>query len=418
MTPQLRARMGQAAIEAARAVDYCGAGTVEFLLDAEGGFYFLEMNTRLQVEHPVTELVTGLDLVALQFAVAEGAPLPLEQDAVRLTGHAIEVRLYAEDPARDYMPVTGHVALWQPAEGPGVRVDAGVASGTSVSPYYDAMLAKIIAHGETREIARARAIKAVEDSVLLGLKTNAGFLADVLSLPAFAAGEATTAILEDAYPDGFSEHAPKPAERALAAALLAREDQRRAFAAAGYLSTNQLGWASAPLPPLEMTVICDGADYTARLRCLSDTWHVEVAGESFEIEFDDARQPMPRAKVGETDIQYRAHQDPDQIEIAIGVRRFCFSRVQPGFAQSDAAKDGDITAPMPGLVREILVVPGARVSKGAPLAVLEAMKMQHPLTAPFDGRVAALHAEPGKQVTAGDLLIKLGPSADDAQSKG
>ena len=160
MTPDLRARMGAAAVEAARSISYRGAGTVEFLLDAKGAFYFLEMNTRLQVEHPVTEEITGLDLVALQIQVAQGEPLGITQDGVRLNGHAIEVRLYAEDPAQGFLPATGPVDLWLPGSGAGIRVDSGIRSGQDISPFYDPMLAKIIAHGETREIARRRLIEA------------------------------------------------------------------------------------------------------------------------------------------------------------------------------------------------------------------------------------------------------------------
>ena len=201
MTKQLRHKMGEAAINAAKAVSYYGAGTVEFLLDENlTDFYFLEMNTRLQVEHPVTELVTGLDLVALQISVANGEPLPYSQQDIQLKGHAIEVRLYAEDPENDYMPTVGSIDLWEPAKGKDVRVDCGIDSHSEVSPFYDAMLAKIIAHGETREVARNKLVNAVSSSVLLGLTTNTKFLVDVLELPKFIEGQASTALLAEAFP--------------------------------------------------------------------------------------------------------------------------------------------------------------------------------------------------------------------------
>ncbi|MEM7459839.1 MAG: acetyl-CoA carboxylase biotin carboxylase subunit, partial [Pseudomonadota bacterium] len=206
MTPELRAEMGAAAVTAARAVDYRGAGTVEFLLDADGAFYFLEMNTRLQVEHPVTEEVTGLDLVALQIAVAEGRALPLTQDDVQLTGHAIEVRLYTEDPENDFMPSTGRVLHWAPPEGEGIRVDDGIETRSDVSPFYDAMVAKIIAKGDTRPEALRRLRAALESTALFGPATNRDFLIDALSQPEFAEGAATTAFIAETYGDeGFQK---------------------------------------------------------------------------------------------------------------------------------------------------------------------------------------------------------------------
>jgi len=191
----LRTHMGKAAVRAAAAIGYVGAGTVEFLLAADGTFYFLEMNTRLQVEHPVTEMVTGLDLVALQLLVAEGKPLPIAQDAVTLSGHAIEVRLYAEDPVNDFLPQTGDIAVWEPALGDGVRVDHGLRVGAAVSPFYDPMLAKLIAWGADRDEARRRLLRCVEDSRLFGITSNRAFLAATLRNPEFAAGEATTGFI-------------------------------------------------------------------------------------------------------------------------------------------------------------------------------------------------------------------------------
>ncbi len=191
----LRARMGAAAVAAARTIGYRGAGTVEFLLGSDGAFYFLEMNTRLQVEHPVTEAITGLDLVEWQLRVARGEALPLEQDQVQLEGHAIEVRLYAEDAYADFLPQTGQIDVWRPASGPGVRTDHGMKDGLAISPFYDPMIAKVIAHGATREEARRRLIKALRDTVVLGPTTNRHFLIRLLEHPEFAAGKTTTAFL-------------------------------------------------------------------------------------------------------------------------------------------------------------------------------------------------------------------------------
>ena len=244
MTPELRARMGEAAVNAARAVDYVGAGTVEFLLDESGAFYFLEMNTRLQVEHPVTELITGLDLVALQLDVAAGKPLPLTQDDVRLTGHAIEVRLYAEDPANDFLPAAGTVDVWREGAGPGVRIDGGINQGQTISPFYDPMVAKVMAHGPDRESARKRLVDGLRDTALFGPSNNRDFLIAVLSDDTFAAGEATTAFLDEVALDEGYRRGPTPEQLALAAVLDIDRSARAAVAANGYLNDELLGWSS------------------------------------------------------------------------------------------------------------------------------------------------------------------------------
>ncbi|HJT06967.1 MAG TPA: acetyl-CoA carboxylase biotin carboxylase subunit, partial [Stellaceae bacterium] len=220
MTPALRRAMGEAAVAAAKAIGYVGAGTVEFLLAPDGQFYFLEMNTRLQVEHPVTEMITGLDLVEWQLRIAAGEELPLRQQEVPLAGHAIEVRLYAEDAHGDFLPQAGTVIAWQPPEGDGVRTDHGIAAGVTISPYYDPMLAKIIAHGASREAARRRLVAALRETVVLGIETNRRFLIDCLSHPAFAAGETSTAFIERHFPAAMrARRAPEARMMALAAAL-------------------------------------------------------------------------------------------------------------------------------------------------------------------------------------------------------
>ena len=407
MTPDLRARMGDAAVDAARAVDYRGAGTVEFLLDSSGEFYFLEMNTRLQVEHPVTELVTGLDLVAMQIAVAQGETLPLTQEDVTLTGHAIEVRLYAEDPANDYLPATGPIDLWQPATGPGVRVDAGVVTGQEVSPFYDPMLAKLIAYGSSREAARARLIKTVKESVLLGTVTNSAFLADVLGQDAFARGEATTAFLDQAYPDGFPATQASPANVALALALLLDADQKRTKRAAGYLSDDQMGWSSAALLPLHVPLMFGEEELTPRALAKPDGWTVWVGEEQFDISFTGRANGRTRARINTQTVDVVAHVTRDTVQIAVGAERLSFRRLRPGAQDDAAAAGGRVTAPMPGLVVEVSAEPGQTVSKGDRLAVLEAMKMQHQITAAVDGKVTAVHVKAGQQLTAGDVMIEI-----------
>ena len=243
MTATLRERMGASAVEAARSIGYRGAGTIEFLLDESGEFYFLEMNTRIQVEHPVTELVTGLDIVTLQIAVAEGRTLDMRQSDVRLNGHAIEVRLYAEDPGNDFLPVTGTILHWTPAQGEGVRIDSGIVSGQEISPHYDPMLAKIIAWGQTRDDALARLITAVSSSELFGLKSNKSFLAEILMHPAFRRGEVTTAFLGE-NPTLGAAVAPAAEVMAGATVLQFRAERERMHDKAIVQRSELLDWSS------------------------------------------------------------------------------------------------------------------------------------------------------------------------------
>uniref|UniRef100_UPI003A90D269 acetyl-CoA carboxylase biotin carboxylase subunit n=1 Tax=Ectopseudomonas khazarica TaxID=2502979 RepID=UPI003A90D269 len=242
MTPELRRAMGEAAVKAAASVSYVGAGTVEFLLDASGEFFFLEMNTRLQVEHPVTELISGQDLVAWQIRTAAGQPLPLRQEEIRLQGHAIEVRLYAEDAAAGFLPQTGQVLRWEPELLPGVRIDHGLLEGQAVTPFYDPMLAKVIAYGETRDDARRKLVRAVERCVLLGVNGNQRFLANLLEHPQFAAGNATTAFIAEHFENdpSLQPHSASLAELAIAAALL-----YQASAAARAHQPGLAGWRNA-----------------------------------------------------------------------------------------------------------------------------------------------------------------------------
>ncbi len=230
LTPALRLEMGKAAVAAAAAVDYEGAGTVEFLLDQQGKFYFLEMNTRLQVEHPVTELATGLDLVRTQIRVAEGHPLPWQQDEVHLQGHAVECRIYAEDPARNFMPSLGLLGLVKEPSGPGVRVDSGVRQGDEVSMYYDPMIAKLSVHGANREVAIERARRALKDYAVLGVVTNAEYLLSVLAVPAFAAGDIHTGFLSE----HLAAWQPAQIDRELALAVAAVADHLNVSPAVGH----------------------------------------------------------------------------------------------------------------------------------------------------------------------------------------
>jgi geranyl-CoA carboxylase alpha subunit len=388
---ELRARMGAAAVQAAQAVDYVGAGTIEFMLDSRGEFYFLEMNTRLQVEHPVTEMVTGVDLVALQFDVAEGKPLPLAQDDVRLDGHAIEVRLYAEDPRKEFLPQTGTIHLFEPATREGVRVDHGLARSGIVTPFYDPMLAKVIAHGTDREEARRRLIAALEDTVLLGVTTNKAFLIDVLETRAFVECEATTEFIEK-YINIAPAEPPDFETMAVAAALFSDG------AGQGWHSSH---WLQHPIKlqigetENNLRTARDGAfwnvtrdDESARLRILEKT------SDRLRYDMDGHIRTLRFARPDNI-----LHLDLGRRVLEIEDRTF-----SPP-ATADATADGILRAPMNGSVIAIRVAEGARVVRGEIVAVLEAMKMQHEIVAPADGTVEQVAVQPGAQVATRDPLV-------------
>lgn len=409
LTPMLREALGAAAVAAARAVGYVGLGTVEFLLAPDGAFHFLEMNTRLQVEHPVTEAVTGLDLVALQLAVARGAPLPLTQDELRLSGHAIEARLYAEDPAQDYRPVAGRLALWRAPEGAGLRTDAGIETGSEVPPFYDALLAKIVAHGPDRATARQRLAAALEDTAALGLPTNRALLAAILAHPEFVAGGADTGLMARAFPAGLPAAAPGPEDWALAAAVWLTAEQRAAAASAG-VGAHLWGFASDGAARSFLDLACNGAVMRLEARPLGALgWQVTADGTTSRILWHDWAEGRARGTVGGRGVALSWVREGERLHLAQARSDLTFARHRPWQAAAAAAAADRVVAPMPGLVAALPVAAGARVARGQVVAVLEAMKMQHPLAAPRDGLVAAVPVAPGAQVAAGALLVELAP---------
>ncbi|MBT8768340.1 geranyl-CoA carboxylase subunit apha [Metapseudomonas boanensis] len=409
MTPELRQAMGEAAVRAARTVNYVGAGTVEFLLDANGAFYFLEMNTRLQVEHPVTELVTGQDLVAWQINVAEGQPLPLRQDEVRLDGHAIEVRLYAEVPAAGFLPQTGQVLRWEPAELDGIRIDHGLVEGQAVTPFYDPMLAKVIAWGRTRDEARRKLARAVEDCVLLGVNGNQRFLANLLRHPHFAAGQATTAFIDEQFSDdpSLTPQAVSPVELGVAAALL--------YHASAMSTAHQgglAGWRNARSTPwrfslrqwehkheVELTVSETGE----RPRLLAKVGNDELAiclsqadGRWAVIELNGIRRRIAYHQQAERLWLFGPNGNLELLDVTH----------EPASGQAGASS-GTVKAPMDGAIVDVLVSEGERVGKGQLLVVLEAMKMEHPLKAGIDGIIRCVQVIKGDQVKSRQLLVEI-----------
>ena len=416
---QLRLAMGQAAVAAAKAVNYVGAGTVEFLLGRDRQFYFLEMNTRLQVEHPVTELVYGVDLVEWQLRVAQGEKLPLTQEAVlaRRKGWAIEVRLCAEDPARNYLPQTGTVLRWSAPGGAGLRVDTYLRDGVTISPFYDSMQAKVIAWGEDREVARARLIHALEDTLLLGVTSNRDYLLDVLRTEAFASGDFSTAFVGRHFPqDRLQVERPSARQLALAAVASYLDEAQRLLAEAG-LADEYLGWHNSHETP---------AEFKLKWRETEHTVDVQVHdGRLFTCEIGEAKVQVEvaRRQTGAFDyivagseggVRGRAHyaRTADQVFVCADGRTYGYA--DRTYAPADAAgagADGRITANSDGKIVAVHVQPGDRVTKGQTLVVLEAMKMEFQLSTPVDGVVAAVSVAAGTQVKGRQLLLQVTPGA-------
>ncbi|MBS0342738.1 MAG: 3-methylcrotonyl-CoA carboxylase, partial [Proteobacteria bacterium] len=405
-SPELRRRMGEAALQAVRAIGYEGAGTLEFLLDATGHFWFMEMNTRLQVEHPVTEALTGLDLVALQLRIAAGEPLALRQEDVRFDGHAIEVRLCAEDPAQGFVPQSGAFAVWQPADSL-LRVEHALSSGAQVPPHYDSMVAKLIAHGATRDQARQRLLAGLADTVALGVTTNQQFLLRCLAHPVFAAGDATTAFIGQHQQELLEEDAAQAADAAcLAAAVL------------------QAGAGQAPSPlahclvaPLRFEM--DGKPHAASVQRLRGGAYAVAVLEGgngnalVEIGLRHLGAGQWQALLRGVQATLRVAQSGDRLLMHLDGRAREVrdtSLAAPDGAGAHAG-DGVLRAAMSGRVTALLAREGELVTAGQPLLTLEAMKMEHLHCAPRDGRVAAVHVAVGEQVAMRQVVAEVAAPA-------
>ena len=416
MTPELREKMGRAAIEVARTIHYEGAGTVEFLLDAQGKFYFLEMNTRLQVEHPVTECITGLDLVALQIRVARGEKLPLAQNDVTLKGHAIEVRLYAEDPSNNFLPASGRVEVWRPASG--IRVDHGLNEGQDISPFYDPMIAKLIASGATRDEARRRLIRALEETIVFGPVTNRDFLIKILAHESFAAGQATTAFIAENIADLKSAIHPLRTQAVIASVLQYRVAREAAAETAVALTASLKNWASAGKLASRFAYALESEAVEFRVIALGgETYRVEESGTAHAIEVIDDKNGAARVLIdgAQKSLAYFAKGE-SRIDLAIEGHSFVLDNLLArAKGVGEAASSGHIRAPMHGNILRLHVAVGDEVREGQKLAVLEAMKMEHEINATLSGKVIAVNAAPGDQVPANTLIVEIEKIADAAQ---
>ncbi|SIR87052.1 3-methylcrotonoyl-CoA carboxylase, alpha subunit [Aquipseudomonas alcaligenes] len=396
LSPELRRAMGEAAVKAAQAIGYVGAGTVEFLLDARGQFFFMEMNTRLQVEHPVTEAITGLDLVAWQIRVARGEALPISQDQVPLNGHAIEVRLYAEDTDNDFLPASGDLKLYrEPAAGEGRRVDSGVVEGDTVSPFYDPMLAKLIAWGEDREQARQRLLAMLEETAVGGFASNLPFLRRVLGHPAFAAAELDTGFIGRHQEQLLPTVTELPGEfwQLAAEAWLHSEVPRRSHEDYHSPWATSSGWRSGLASETDVHLASGEQRHTVHLRGPAQSC---LQGEQLWTEQNGLRRA------------HRAIRQGDALYLEWQGRLHDVRRVDPiAEAEASHAQHGGLTAPMNGSIVRVLVEAGQTVEAGQALVVLEAMKMEHSIRAPHAGTVKALYCGEGDMVSEGAALVEL-----------
>jgi 3-methylcrotonyl-CoA carboxylase alpha subunit len=420
LSDQRRREMGEAAVAAAKAIGYTGAGTVEFIAAPDGTFYFMEMNTRLQVEHPVTEMITGLDLVKWQLSVAAGAPLPLRQDQIPMHGHAIEARLYAENPAKGFLPSTGtlrHLRMPRGAEfAPGaghVRVDSGVRQGDAITPHYDPMIAKLIVWGEDRAIALGRLRAALAEVEIVGVASNVEFLARTVAGKAFASGEVDTGLIERNRAELFPADAA-PSDEELAAAALAELRAEQAQAAA---SARTSGDPHSPWHMIDGWRLNLGSHHELVFAHGGQSHHVAIhfTPTGLRLAANGREQPLAgtetdgalQVTLGEATFRVRAVRDgADWHLFRDGTHRVLALQSAQTTPEPDAAI-GSLAAPMPGKVLQVLVAKGAQVAKGAPLVILEAMKMEHTIAAPYDGRVAEIHFKPGEQVNEGAELLRL-----------
>jgi geranyl-CoA carboxylase alpha subunit len=407
VSPELRARMGAVAVAAVKSIGYEGAGTLEFLLDTKGQFYFMEMNTRLQVEHPVTEAITGLDLVELQLRVAGGEPLGLRQEDIQFSGHAIEVRLCSEDAGHDFMPRSGRMALWQMPTG--LRVEHALESGSEIPPFYDSMIAKLISHGATRDEARRKLVHGLDQAVAFGVTTNQAFLAACLRHPVFAAGEATTAFIGEHRDDLLAPRENTEAHVAVAGLLLyvtdpdARPWRKGRSLAATFPIAARIELDHG-IHDLEIVRQRDG-DYAA---------HVDGRERRFEIE--ELGCDTIRFRIDGVVESAKFLRDRDRLYIqyrgdTLAVRDL--TRSAPA-ATASTGSDGKVRAAMNGRVVAVLVSQGERVEAGQPVMTLEAMKMEHVHAAPISGTISAIDVVEGEQVTTGKIVAEIEASPPPA----
>jgi geranyl-CoA carboxylase alpha subunit len=397
VTPPLRERLGTVAVAAARAIDYVGAATVEFLLEASGDFWFMEMNTRLQVEHPVTELVTGLDLVELQLRVARGEHLPLTQQDLHIAGHAIEARLYAEDPVRGFVPQTGRVLYWDAPSMHGVRIDAGIERGSQVTPHYDPLLAKVVAHGSDREEARKRLIGALRASCVLGIATNREFLIACLSHAGFAAGSATTAFVDE-HLAALTGRTPLESDFLRAALVCYAFGPRAAPAAPGVGRLRQ-----------EFDLECQGMRRCMVIARDGDALYVMDENGAPLVARASARDGRAQLAIGGVRVEARFAFDDGRLWMQTGDAVLTFTDRTLEARASGEGGETLLRSPLAGRVAAVLAAPGDAVERGQSVIVIESMKMENHVAAGASGVVSEILVQVGAQVAPGARLAHITP---------
>jgi propionyl-CoA carboxylase alpha chain len=400
----LRERLGKAAVAAGEALAYEGAGTVEFVMAPDGAFYFLEVNTRLQVEHPVTELVTGIDLVRAQLLVAAGEPLPGEMLHCSPRGHAIEVRLYAEDVAAGFIPVSGTLKTLEFPELPAVRVDAGFESGSVISTFYDPMLAKVIGFGRTRAEACARVARALTETRVNGVATNRDLLIAVLREPEFRSGAIDTEYLARHDPATLTAKADAARHSAVHALVAALAGQAGRRAAAPVLGGLPSGWRTLPCADQRISFMVDGTTIDVSYRFDRGTLHARSAGTDYAVRLIAASAGLVDAEIDGVRRRYKVIRDGLDHYVNSALGSTALREVERFPDPTMTAEAGSLVAPMPGSVVRIEVIQGTRVQAGTPILVLEAMKMEHTVRAPADGVVSAISVAAGDQVESGQVL--------------
>ena len=411
----LRQKMGQAAVDAAAAINYRGAGTVEFLLDPSGEFYFMEMNTRLQVEHPVTEMITGQDLVEWQLRVAEGDSLPLAQDEITYNGHAIEVRLCAEDPEKDFLPQTGKVLRWKEPTGDGIRADHCLQEGAEISPFYDSMQGKLIAWGPNRYVARCRLIKALQQAVLLGVVSNKDFLASILQHEAFAGGDFDTHFIDKHFPRDALEAAKPPLRHiALAAVGLFHSDATRLRSATG-MGASFSNWRSSNNVGIGIKLSHGENAWNCMVSASSsDAYTVSLEGTELHITVTSFSDESFHYVCEDVQGQASYARDDNALWLACEGSTWVYGDdTLKAPASAEAGGDGRVLAAMDGKILAVNVTTGSKVTKGDTVLVLEAMKMEFQVTAAVDGVVEEVNVSAGAQVSARQLLVAITPDNSD-----
>ena len=412
MTAERRMAMGKAAVDAALAVGYVGAGTVEFIADQQGHFYFMEMNTRLQVEHPVTEMVTGVDLVEWQLRIAHGEPLPLRQEQLGIKGHAMEARIYAEDPSNDFLPATGRLHFMQaPAASDHVRVDSGVDEGDEITPYYDPMIAKLIVWGTDRDAALGQMRRALAQYRIVGVNNNIEFLSRLVACPAFEGADLDTALIEREASYLFPEPNHPPVQvwaLAALAQLLQEQAELEQYEACDRDSPwHRLdGWRLNSHG--HRTIMLRHGDSTMAVVIASQahTWQFSIGEQTVEVQGQYQRNGKLDALIQDRRISTDVVMANGQIHVFLWGLSFTITAVPENDHGSAAPDDvGGLSSPMPGKIIAVLAQVGESLQRGAPLVILEAMKMEHTINAPSDGKVTAFNYDVGDQVSEGDLLV-------------